>query len=197
MAARLISPGELFAGQRCHLRLLTTADCSERYLGWLRDPEVSRYLETRWQPQTLETVREFVAAMEASPDSYLFAILVDGQHVGNIKVGPIHPRHAHADVSYFIGERAQWGKGIATDAIRVATRIAFERLGLHRVQAGLYEGNVGSARALEKAGYRFEGRFRRQLRGPHDWEDHLWYGLVVEDARPARSDGSAPESGGS
>ena len=183
---RLVAVEDRFVGARTTLRLVTLADCARHYVAWLADPEVNRYLETRWATQDLASIRAFVSAMLASPDSYLFAILENGggRHVGNIKIGPIHPRHAYADVSYFIGERAYWGAGLATDAIRLATRVAFERLGLHRVQAGLYEGNVGSARVIEKAGYRFEGRQRRKLAGPGGWEDHVWYGLVREDWTP-------------
>lgn len=181
---RLIGPGERFIGSVATLRLLTLDDCNETYVGWLEDPEVKRFLETRWHPQTLASVRAFVASMVESADSYLFAILenASGRHVGNIKVGPVQARHGYADVSYFIGDRAVWGRGLASDAIRLATGVGFERLGLHRVQAGLYASNVGSAKALEKAGYRREGVQRGQLRltadEPGVWEDHVWYGLL-------------------
>src|SRR5207302_903441 len=124
--------------------------------------------------------RQFVGSMLESSDSYLFAIIESGSglHIGNIKVGPISTEHAYADVSYFIGERAYWGKGYATAAIIAATRFGFDALGLHRAQAGVYEGNVGSARALEKAGYVLEGRLRGKLRTAAGWEDHLWYGAL-------------------
>jgi RimJ/RimL family protein N-acetyltransferase len=186
MSARAISKDERFEGDVVALRLATQADCTPTYVAWLADPDVNRYLETRWTPQDLDTVRAFVAAMESSADSYLFAILERGsaRHVGNLKVGPIHARHSFADVSYFIGDRTVWGQGYASDAIRVATSVAFTRLGLHRVQAGLYASNRGSARALEKAGYLAEGRFAAQLRGHDGWEDHVWYGRVRDE--PAR-----------
>jgi RimJ/RimL family protein N-acetyltransferase len=182
-AERLISPNERFEGAKVRLRLVTLADCTDDYVRWLNDPEVARYLETRWAPQTKEWIEAFVRDMAVSSDSYLFAIVdnASARHVGNIKIGPLQARHAYADVSYFIGDRASWGKGLASDAIRLAAKIGFERLDLHRVQAGLYEGNIGSAKALEKAGFTFEGRLRRQLRSGDAWEDHLWYGLLREE----------------
>jgi RimJ/RimL family protein N-acetyltransferase len=182
---RRVLPTERFRGPKVTLRLVTMEDCSERYVSWLRDVEVSRYLETRWAEQDLDSVRAFVGSMIDSAHSYLFAIVENERelHVGNIKIGPIQERHSYADISYFLGDRTVWGKGLATEAIRLVTFIAFERLGLHRVQAGLYEGNVGSSRALEKAGFTLEGRMKKQLRGPDGWEDHLWYGLLREDWR--------------
>lgn len=181
---RLIAPGQALKGGRVRLRLIEEADCTSRYLAWLEDPLVNRNLETRWSPQSLESILGFVRAAAASADSYLFGILVDGRHIGNIKLGPIDARHSYADVSYFIGERGEWGKGYATDAIVAVTWFAFTVAGLHRVQAGVYAENPGSARALEKAGFVLEGRFVRKLKGHEGWQDHLWYGLTREDWTP-------------
>ncbi|HYE06121.1 MAG TPA: GNAT family protein [Planctomycetota bacterium] len=179
-AARSISDGEFFAGAAVGLRLVEPGDCTPRYVAWLNDPQVNRYLETRWTTQDEASVAAFVAAMRATPDSYLFAIVEcgGGRHVGNLKIGPISRWHGHADLSYFLGERSCWGRGYASDAIASAVRIAFTRLGLHRLQAGVYAGNVGSCRALAKNGFALEGTFRDQLVGPDGREDHLWYGLL-------------------
>lgn len=178
---RLIEPGEEFRGERTLLRLLTLADCHPRYTGWLNDPDVNRYLETRFSVQNEQSIREFVAGMASSTDSYLFAIVAldDGVHVGNLKIGPISTNHSYADVSYFIGDRTRWGKGLATDAIKTSVRIGFDRLKVHRLQAGVYEKNEGSSKALERAGFVLEGRFKQQLKAPDGtWQDHLWYGQV-------------------
>ena len=166
------------------LRPVTLADVSDRYLGWLNDPVVNRYLETRWTPQSLDSIRGFVSAQIAATDSLLLAIEDQGVHVGNLKIGPINRHHRCADVSYFIGERSCWGKGLATAAIRAACDIAFARLDLHRLQAGLYAGNVGSLRALEKAGFTREGVWRQQLLGPDGWEDHIFLGMLRQEWTP-------------
>jgi RimJ/RimL family protein N-acetyltransferase len=183
--AKLIEPGERLKGGGVDLRLVTLDDCTPRYLAWLDDPEVNRFLETRWREQSLGSVREFVAAMLESENDYLFAIehAASRTHIGNIKVGPVNRNHFHADVSYFIGEKQYWGKGYATEAIALATQFAFERLKLNRVQAGLYQENAASGRALEKVGYVLEGTFRRQLRTASngEWQDHLWYGLLKDE----------------
>jgi [ribosomal protein S5]-alanine N-acetyltransferase len=183
---RVIAPGEWLERSPVRLRLVELADCTEYYVKWLQDPEVNRYLETRWTEQTIDTIRDFVSGMVNSPHSYLFAIVdPDGRHVGNIKLGPIEPRHLYADVSYFLGARSAWGKGYATVAVRMATRFGFDRLGLNRVQAGFYETNVGSHRVLEKAGFTYEGRLLKKLRQTETaaWEDHLWYGAVRDTWR--------------
>lgn len=170
-------------GRRVSLRPISLDDCTERYVAWLRDPEVNQYLETRWVEQTLDSVRAFVSSVGRDPWSHLMAI-TDAEterHIGNIKIGPIRAHHNCADLSYFIGDRDFWGRGYATEAIQLAIRLGFERLGLHRLQAGTYATNVGGARALEKAGFVRDAVLRQQLLGPSGWEDHVWYRLLKEE----------------
>jgi RimJ/RimL family protein N-acetyltransferase len=183
MSQRGIGLGEKLPGPNVFLRLVTLADCTPEYVAWLSDPDVNAYLETRWQHQTAHSIEHFVRSVQSSNDTYLFAIVENKSnvHIGNIKLGPINPFHHFADISYFIGMRAEWGKGRATEAIRLAASFAFETLGLHRLQAGIYESNRRSGRALEKAGFKMEGRQRAQLRNADRWEDHVWYGALREE----------------
>lgn len=185
---RRIDTSERFFTPRLTLRLVVEADCTERYVAWLEEPEVNQFLETRHTVQTLPGIVAFVRGMLASHDSYLFAICEreSGRHVGNIKLGPMSAHHRCADVSYFLGERSVWGRGYATEAIEAVSRIGFTRFDLHRVQAGVYASNAGSIRALEKVGFKLEGRFREQLLGKNGFEDHLWYGLLEGELAPDR-----------
>ncbi|HEY1157453.1 MAG TPA: GNAT family protein, partial [Arthrobacter sp.] len=82
------------------------------------------------------------------------------RHIGNIKLGPINVHHRRADIGLLVGDRACWGKGYASEAIAILSDFAFGRLGLHRLTAGMYAENEGSARAFEKAGYAREGLLR-------------------------------------
>lgn len=178
-------PGEklVLMNEKILLRPITIADCTPFYVEWLRDPLVNQFLETRWHHQDIGTVRDFVHNMLISEEHYLFAIILNdnGTHIGNIKLGPINRYHGYADVSYFIGERQCWRKGFATEAIKLVTQFGFEVLHLYRVQAGAYAKNIGSVRALEKAGYRLEGCFRKQLTYADERDDHLWFGMTIDD----------------
>jgi RimJ/RimL family protein N-acetyltransferase len=181
--AKAIQPRDFLFGEEVALRLVVAADCGSTYESWLADPEVNKYLETRWMKQSQESIRSFVEAMLVDPACYLFAIIdrSSGLHVGNIKLGPISACHGCADISYFIGDRACWGRGLATAAIGLVTDFGFQSLGLHRIQAGAYQSNLGSAIALERNGFRREGCWRSQLRVGDGWEDHLWFGILRDE----------------
>ena len=164
-AAQREIPGAVVTGTRVYLREVRQSDVNERYYAWLNDPEVNQFLETRFVPQSLESIAEFVKRMSGKSDEPFFAICTtDGEeHIGNIKIGPINWRHRHADVSLLIGEKRFWGKGYATEAIGLVTKFGFEVLNLMKLEAGCYEENEGSARAFEKCGYAREGLLRGHL----------------------------------
>ena len=73
------------------------------------------------------------------------------------------------------------GRGIATKAVTLAVEVAFEDLGLHRVQAAVVPENTASARVLEKAGFREEGLARRYLFLDGQWKDHRMFALTSDD----------------
>lgn len=98
---------------------------------------------------------------DQSPTSN-FAIEVAGDAVGGIGYhrGKDVER-VSAEIGYWLA-RTHWGRGIMTSALRAATRVAFaNHPDLNRVFAVPYAWNPASARVLEKAGYRLEGRMRQ------------------------------------
>lgn len=144
---------------RLTLRPFEIGDISEAYVGWLNDPEVVRFLETRYAKQDMKTVREYVSTMIGRANEYFYGIFLrqTQRHIGNIKVGPVSRVHALGDISLVIGARDCWGQGYATEAIRAMSLHAFEDLGVRKLSAGMYAPNVASMRAFERAGFTQEG----------------------------------------
>ena len=146
-------------GERVALRSLSAKDAGIRYLGWMKDPLVQRYLESRFVEHSLESLRAFIDAMNASKDNFLLGIcLRSGRHIGNIKLGPIEPHHRHAAIGLMLGERDTWGKGYAAEAIGLITDHAFADRKLRKLFAGCYAVNQASQKAFKRCGYRVEGR---------------------------------------
>lgn len=170
-------------GEKVFLRNVELSDCTDRYLNWLNDIRVNRYLETRWHKQSIEGIKQFVESIRTSDHSYLFAIIEsqNNKHIGNIKIGPINPQYSYADVSYFIGEVEYWGKGIATEAIALVTNFGFTFLNLNRIQAGAFGKNYGSIKALQKAGFVIEGCLREQLKTNDSIDDHIYLGILNKE----------------
>jgi [ribosomal protein S5]-alanine N-acetyltransferase len=144
---------------RTLLRTLEPSDVGSRYLAWLSDPNVTRFLEIRFSPVcSTEELMSFVNSANASADSLLLGIFLrEGRrHIGNIKLGPVQIAHKRAEIGFLIGEKDCWGQGYAAEAIAALSRYGHDCLGLGKIKAGCYETNVGSAKALLKAGFTHE-----------------------------------------
>ena len=139
-----------------YLRKISIDDCDKNYLSWMNDPEINKYLESRFMTHTIDSLKDFVTSMNNSENNVLFAIIdkESDNHIGNIKLGNIHPIHKYADIGLIIGDKNYWGRGIATYAIKLVSEFAFDELNLRKVFAGVYENNIGSIRAFEKCGFK-------------------------------------------
>jgi ribosomal-protein-alanine N-acetyltransferase len=166
-------------GNHVALRSLSVEDATEEYLGWMRDREVTQYLESRYADHSIESIREFIELHRNRVDTLLVAIVEreTGRHVGNVKVGPLSPHHGTADLGLLIGDRSVWGRGYGREAISLATELAFERLGARKLTASCYSGNSGSAAAFRRAGWIEEGaRPAQYLDDNGDVHDQLMFG---------------------
>ena len=71
------------------------------------------------------------------------------------------------------------GRGIATTAVRDMMRVAFDELGLHRIQAGTLRHNVRSQRVLERNGFVRFGVAPAYLNIAGAWQDHVLFQVLT------------------
>jgi RimJ/RimL family protein N-acetyltransferase len=92
------------------------------------------------------------------------------------------PAHQRAEVGYWVA-RAAWGQGYATEAVRAIVAYGFDALGLHRIEGHCYTDNPASARVMQRAGLRHEGRVRGAVVRDGVPRDLELYGIVRTDPR--------------
>lgn len=167
-------------GEIVLLRAISPADVGPRYVSWMNDPEVVKYTESRFEPHTTMSLQAYLNGVLADPDSIMWAICAadNREHVGNIKLGPVNWRHGFGDVGIIVGDRACWGRGVATESISLLCSYAFEELNLHKLTASMYAPNIGSRRAFEKCGFQLEGIKRSQYLFDGRYVDLLVMGKV-------------------
>ncbi len=111
--------------------------------------------------------------------AYPCVILDTGRVVGRITLnGIVRGPLQSCSVGYWVGA-ADNGRGVASDALRCITRIAFEDLRLHRVQAEALPHNLASQRVLERNGFTRFGYAEKYLHIAGEWQDCVMYQLLT------------------
>ena len=143
----------ILSGTLIFLRELKEEDASGAYAGWLNDPEVNRWLETR--SVTVPELRTYIREKRESPDAILFGIFwkENGRHIGNIKLEPIDRKRKEVTIGILIGEKTFWGKGVATEATNLVTDYAFKDLRMRAANLGVISENKPAIRVYEKCGF--------------------------------------------
>jgi RimJ/RimL family protein N-acetyltransferase len=113
--------------------------------GHMSDPESNRIAAFTAQDPTDRARFDAHWAKIRATDDVIRTVLADGVVVGHTAV---YGDPGEREVTYFI-DRAYWGKGVATAALRALLEIVRERPLLAHAAAD----NAGSRRVLEKCGF--------------------------------------------
>jgi RimJ/RimL family protein N-acetyltransferase len=139
-------------------------------------------------PSTLYAAARFILWMRSMRPPTCFAITAGDEPVGGIGyrlqdgLGRVR-----GEIGYWVSA-SWWGRGIASAALIGITAYAFRsRPELGRLYALSFAGNPASARVLQKAGYRLEGRLRGCALQGGIVVDQLLYAILREDCEPSAS----------
>ena len=61
-----------------------------------------------------------------------------------------------SDLVTVIGDTSYWAMGIATEAIKLGSKIAFKVYDIRKLSGDIYSENIGSVKAYTKAGWTIE-----------------------------------------
>ena len=92
-----------------------------------------------------------------------------------------------ATIGYWV-DRAYAGQGLVAEGVVVVAEFAFEQLLLHRLEICIVPRNHNSRRVMDKLAIREEGVAVRALEINGTWEDHVRYGLTLEEWRERRNE---------
>ena len=163
----------------------------ENALRWMNDPEITSRLEhvigvTR---RAEELYFEQIATQREN-DLHSAIVTEDLGHIGFIGLHQINWRYRTATGGIMIGERRAWGRGFASDAVRIRTRFAFEQLGLHRIEGHTI--NPSMCKVYQKCGYQHEGVARQKIWREGRWCDAELFAILeadffaMQDDRPVK-----------
>ena len=118
---------------------------SEEYKSWFVDQEVTKYNSHGIFPKTEKDYEEFLASINKN---LILAIESSGfgthyKHVGNVSLQNIDWINRTAELAIVIGDKGQWGNGIASATCAQMLEHGFLKMNLNRIYLGTAEKNIG------------------------------------------------------
>jgi ribosomal-protein-alanine N-acetyltransferase len=177
-------------GESVYLRYPRVPD----FLAWSRLRSESREFLVPWEPSwatdelTKGAFRRRLKKYQRETrldSAYAFFVfrtednaLIGGCTLSNVRRGVTQC----CALGYWVGERFA-RQGYMFDAVRALVPFIFKTLGLHRIEAACLPSNDPSRSLLAKAGFREEGLARRYLQINGEWQDHVLFALLADEAR--------------
>jgi RimJ/RimL family protein N-acetyltransferase len=100
--------------------------------------------------------------------------------IGGTGVNHISQQNRYANIGYWV-RTSRARQGLASRALHLAARYAFDTVGMKRVEIAAHPDNVASRRVAEKAGATFEGVMRNRIYMRGRSYPAALYSLVPED----------------
>ena len=164
-----------------NIRILEEADVTQPYVNWFANEEVTKYSDNQYKSFSLEGQKTYVREMKKNKSVELYGIFdFQQKHIGNIVLIGIGSIHNRAEITFVVGEKDYWGKGVATNAVSKICNLAKTKFYLNKVYADCAHLNEGSKSVLLKNGFKLEGIRKKHLYFGGVWMDQLDFGLLLK-----------------
>lgn len=149
------------------------------------DENISKFIPFIPHPYTLNNARKWINLthrMARSNNAYHFGITLieTNEIIGMIGLKNINLLDLNAEIEYWVGSK-YWKRGIASEALNLILKFAFNDLNLVRVYAFVPEKNIASIRLLDKFRFTKEGIFRKVYRADNEWNNVFGYGILNDE----------------
>jgi RimJ/RimL family protein N-acetyltransferase len=166
-------------GELVRLRAFEPEDADALWR-WNHDPDVMRWMD-QYYVNSLDRARRGLADRERNAfGDVLYAVetLADATLIELVRLRDAEPEIGAAELDIYLGEKAYWGRGFATDAMRTICRYGFASMRLHRLGLTVVEANEAARKVYAKVGFVEEGRLRDAFRRDGRWYDKIVMGLL-------------------
>ena len=183
-------PTSTLTGEGYCLKPFSEALVTDRYVTWLNDPEITQFLEVRFERQTRDMALQFVRSFAGPVEKYMWGVFpLDGPDmVGTATLHSINRIHGFGEIGLLIGEKEHWGRGASLDVISVIADYAFGELELRRLTAGTYARHWGMNLMYRKLGFTLEGTLRQAyVLTPGTYVDGYRWAILAEEWRARRT----------
>lgn len=139
------------------------------------------FIPTTARPLNAIQIEKLLADWNDGIENFVFAIRNCGNLIGLVNLDGFDWPNGHTEIGIALISPAERGHGLASEALTLLIRYAFDELGLNRIWARVIEDNKPSVRLFESLGFVSEGRLRQHVRRRGQYRDMLIYGLLTSE----------------
>lgn len=145
-----------------------TAEDIDRLIGWIPSEDaLLRWTASSFAfPLTREHILTHLQESRRG-DRLIFKAVetASGAVCGHIELGAIDQRNRSLRIGRVLLDSAARGRGLGVVMVRRAVAVAFDQLGMHRIELGVFDINPQAVRCYESAGFRRDGMRRESFLG--------------------------------
>lgn len=176
--------------RRFSLRSLKPTDASERWMSWLKDPDIMIPLNA---PPRKWTVNELMAHIASADNNerYLIGIFdLDSKVQIGLYMVDIDLFHRRANFNVVVGDKAWWGKGVINETRAVLLDEFFNNRGIEKATGMPLSRNFPAVFNYKSQGWRHEATLRSHCLSVSDGSrlDQYQFGLTKDDWRDKRNE---------
>lgn len=147
----------MLVGKKTIIRAINPDDLTY-LLKWREDPEISSLLGNEL-PISFEMQKKWYEKTIGDSTKKKFIIeTTDKKIIGMIGIMSIDLKNRHCECGITIGEKENWGQGLALDALSVVIKFLFEEWNIQRIYAKIFDYNDRSIRLFTSLGFQLEGK---------------------------------------
>jgi RimJ/RimL family protein N-acetyltransferase len=176
----------LLQTKRFALRSLKPSDASQRWVGWLRDPEVLEPLNAPVLKVEFNDLTKHIAENSNNDTYYMIGIfdLESKVQIGYYSIScETSEFHRRADFNVLIGEKSWWGKGVVNETRAALLDEFFTNRGIEKATGHPFARNFPAIFNYKAQGWRHEGTLRAHCISAKDGSklDQYAFGLLKDE----------------
>lgn len=173
--------------ERLILRKFEIEDADQMYNNWASDPESNKYLEWELHKNIEETksiIEKWINEYESGSYNWIVELKETNELIGSISVVKNHKENLNCEVGYCYGSK-YWGKGYATEALKVVINYLLNECNYHLVEAYHISGNPASGKVMKKSGMKKDAilRDRKINKYTKELNDEIVYSITKEELK--------------
>jgi len=130
-------------------------DINNKYISWLNDPDVNKYLETK--EASKQSAFRYIRNINYDPYKEMYSINVEytneSKFIGTC-TAQLDFKNNSCVIGIMIGDKTYWGKGYGTKAIEALTHHIKNRHCITNFKLACKAENIAAVKCYEKAGFK-------------------------------------------